>query len=147
MLQAQQGRLESTGTADLDRQVAWVSQIGASSTDVVLFFTNERGVRSLLDSKIKLGADISLAAGPVGRTAEAGTDLNLNAEIYSYARARGLFAGVSVEGAHLAADTGDTAHLYQSFVAPERILFERDVVDAPAGAWKLVRMLPVDSVF
>ena len=70
-------------------------QIGGSSTDIVMLFMNDHALHSLLSDKFKLGADASVAAGPVGRTAAAGTDIKLNAEILSYSRAKGLFAGVS----------------------------------------------------
>ncbi|MGA2426834.1 MAG: lipid-binding SYLF domain-containing protein, partial [Terriglobales bacterium] len=73
-------------------------QIGAEATDFVLLVMNESGARSVLSSKVKLGGDASIAAGPVGRAASAETDIVLNAEILSYSRAKGLFAGVSLEG-------------------------------------------------
>ncbi len=74
-------------------------QIGGEATDFVLLIMNERGANSLLHSKVKLGGDLSAAAGPVGRTAEANTDAYMRSEILTYSRARGLFAGVSLEGA------------------------------------------------
>src|SRR5205085_7854395 len=76
-------------------------QIGGEATDFVLLVMNDRGVNSLLHSKVKLGADISAAAGPKGRTAEASTDAHLRSEILTYSRARGAFAGVSLSGATL----------------------------------------------
>jgi len=79
--------------------VGW--QVGVSSTDVILVFRTKRSVEGLLDGEFSLGADASVAAGPVGRTASAGTDVKLKAEVYSYSRSRGLFAGVSFEGAKL----------------------------------------------
>ena len=79
-------------------------QIGGSSTDIVMLFMNDRALQSLLSDKFKLGADASVAAGPVGRNASAGTDLKLNAEILSYSRAKGVFAGVSLNGAVVQAD-------------------------------------------
>ena len=85
-------------------------QIGGSSTDIVLLFMNDRALQSLLSDKFKLGADASVAAGPVGRNASAGTDLKLNAEILSYSRVKGVFAGVSLNGAVVQADkSGDEA--------------------------------------
>jgi lipid-binding SYLF domain-containing protein len=74
-------------------------QLGAQSTDLVLVFKNRRGVDSLLSSKLKLGADASVAAGPVGRSAEASTDVKLGAEIYAYSRSKGAFAGIALDGA------------------------------------------------
>ena len=74
-------------------------QIGGSSTDLVMLFMNDHALQSLLSDKFKLGADASVAAGPVGRNAAAGTDLKLKAEILSYSRAKGVFAGVSLDGA------------------------------------------------
>src|SRR5580700_1573098 len=74
-------------------------QIGGSSTDLVMLFMNDHALQSLLSDKFKLGADASVAAGPVGRNAAAGTDLKLNAEILSYSRTKGVFAGVSLDGA------------------------------------------------
>ena len=85
-------------------------QIGGSSTDIVLLFMNDHALHSLLSDKFKLGADASVAAGPVGRNASAGTDLKLNAEILSYSRTKGVFAGVSLDGAVVQADkSGDKA--------------------------------------
>lgn len=74
-------------------------QIGGQSTDLVLVFTSRKGVDSLLRSKVKLGADASVAAGPVGRAAEASTDVALKAEVYAYSRSKGLFAGIALDGA------------------------------------------------
>lgn len=82
--------------------VGW--QIGAESTDVILVFKSRKGVDSMIKSKFTLGADAAVAAGPVGRQAGAGTDAQLKAEIYSYSRTRGLFAGISLEGAALQID-------------------------------------------
>ena len=79
-------------------------QIGGSSTDLIMLFMNDHALHSLLSDKFKLGADASVAAGPVGRSAAAGTDLKLNAEILSYSRSKGIFAGVSLDGAVVQAD-------------------------------------------
>jgi SH3 domain-containing YSC84-like protein 1 len=85
-------------------------QIGGSSTDLVMLFMNDHALHSLLSDKFKLGADASVAAGPVGRTATADTDLKLTSEILSYSRAKGIFAGVSLQGAVVQADqSGDHA--------------------------------------
>jgi lipid-binding SYLF domain-containing protein len=85
-------------------------QIGGSSTDLVMLFMNDHALQSLLGDKFKLGGDASVAAGPVGRNATAGTDLRLSAEILSYSRTKGVFAGVSLDGAVVQADkSGDKA--------------------------------------
>jgi lipid-binding SYLF domain-containing protein len=87
-------------------------QIGGQATDVVLVFTSRKGVDSLMSSKVKLGADASIAAGPVGRTAEAGTDLKLNAEVYAYSRSKGLFAGIALDGAVIDFDDSANRKVY-----------------------------------
>lgn len=110
---------------------SWGFQIGAEAADVVLFFMTERSARSLLQSKFTLGGKAGVAAGPVGRTAEAATDLKLNAEIYSYARTRGLFAGLSLEGARLSVDDDSNAAYYGTPVTAQQILFDRQVPRRP----------------
>ena len=87
-------------------------QIGGSSTDLIMLFMNERALHSLLSDKFKLGADASVAAGPVGRKAAASTDLKMNAEILSYSRSKGVFAGVSLDGAVVQADKSGDQALY-----------------------------------
>jgi lipid-binding SYLF domain-containing protein len=87
-------------------------QIGAQATDVILIFKNRRGVDGIVNGKFTLGADAAVAAGPLGRKAEAATDGQLKAEIYSYSRSRGLFAGVSLEGAVLEIDDKANAAFY-----------------------------------
>lgn len=85
-------------------------QIGGSSTDLVMIFMNDRALQSLLGDRFKLGADATVAAGPVGRHAAAGTDIRMNAEILSYSRSKGVFAGVSLDGSVVQADkSGDQA--------------------------------------
>src|ERR1700688_2409710 len=91
-------------------------QIGGSSTDLVMLFMNDRALQSLLSDKFKLGADASVAAGPVGRNAAAATDLKLNAEILSYSRTKGVFAGVSLSGAVVQADKSGDRALYGAAV-------------------------------
>src|SRR5208282_4560983 len=81
-------------------------QLGGQATDFVLLVMNQRGAENVLASKVKLGGDVSAAAGPVGRTASAETDVSMRAEILSYSRARGLFAGISLSGSTLRADNG-----------------------------------------
>ncbi len=103
-------------------------QIGGQSADLILVITNERGLRSLLKGKFTLGADASVAAGPVGRTAQADTDVLLKAEIYSYSRTRGAFAGVSLKGAVIASDDeANRAHYGKTLFASD-ILLDRKVL-------------------
>ena len=97
-------------------------QIGGSSTDIVMLFMNDRALKSLLSDKFKLGADASVAAGPVGRNAAAGTDLKLNAEILSYSRAKGVFVGVSLDGAVVQADKSGDKAMYGGDVDRHEIL-------------------------
>lgn len=100
--------------------VGW--QIGAQSTDVVLVFKTKRSVEGLLHGKFTLGADAAVAAGPIGRRGEAATDAQLKAEIVSYSRSRGLFAGVSLEGAQLDVDHEADASFYGKKVTAREIL-------------------------
>ena len=115
-------------------------QIGAQSTDFVLVFSNERAARRLLEHRFTIGGDASVSAGPVGRTAEAGTDVKLQTEIYSYSRSRGLFAGVSLEGASLASDENANEDVYGRGVGPEELLFGRSA-ELPAELAGFVRNL------
>ncbi len=96
-------------------------QAGVSSTDVVLVFRTQRGVDSIVHGKFTLGADASAAAGPVGRTAQASTDAQLKAEIYSYSRARGLFAGAALDGSVISIDNDANAAVYGEGITPRRI--------------------------
>jgi lipid-binding SYLF domain-containing protein len=107
-------------------------QIGGSFTDVVLLFMNDHALQSLLGDKFKIGADVTVAAGPVGRHAAADTDLKLNAEILSYSRSKGIFAGVSVDGAVVQADHSGDKALYGSDVTHKEILDGKAAVPAPA---------------
>ncbi len=123
------------------------AQIGFQSTDLVLFFLNENGAKSLMNSKAKisLGGQAGVAAGPLGRSAEANTDLKLNAEIYSYAKSKGLFAGVSLEGARLAADNDDNAALYGRPVTVQELLFGNGVANLPESVQAFLRVLPTPA--
>jgi lipid-binding SYLF domain-containing protein len=112
-------------------------QIGGSSTDIVLLFMNDHALQSLLSDKFKLGADASVAAGPVGRTASAGTDAKLSAEILSYSRAKGVFAGVSLDGAVVQADKSGDQAMYGDNVDRHEILNGK--VAVPASARPLLR--------
>jgi lipid-binding SYLF domain-containing protein len=96
-------------------------QLGVESTDVILVFRTQRGVDSIVHGKFTLGADASVAAGPVGRDAHAATDAQLKAEIYSYSRSRGLFAGVALDGSVLAIDNAANQAVYGEGVTPRRI--------------------------
>lgn len=110
-------------------------QAGVSSTDVVLVFRTQRGVDSIVRGKFTLGADAAAAAGPVGRNASASTDGQLKAEIYSYSRSRGLFAGVSLDGSVLRIDYDANAAIYGAGITPRRI-FEGGVTHVPAPVVK-----------
>jgi lipid-binding SYLF domain-containing protein len=115
-------------------------QIGGQATDFVLLVMNPRGARSILKSKVKLGADASAAAGPKGRDASAATDATLRAEILSYSRARGLFAGVSLEGSTVRPDNGDNERLYGKKLDAEAII-SKGAVAVPPSAQKMVAYL------
>jgi SH3 domain-containing YSC84-like protein 1 len=115
-------------------------QIGAQATDFVLLVMNESGARSVLSSKVKLGADASVAAGPVGRAASAETDVVLKAEILSYSRSKGLFAGVSLEGSTMRSDDGANKALYGKELSAKEIVREGKVAP-PASAKRLRAVL------
>ncbi len=115
-------------------------QIGGQATDFVLLVMNERGAKAILSSKVKLGADASAAAGPKGRSAEASTDVTMRAEILSYSRARGLFAGVSLSGSTVRPDNRANEKLYNKSVSASDIIF-KGVVPVPTGAQKMVAYL------
>ncbi len=117
-------------------------QIGGQAIDFVLFFVTDRSVKSLLKSEFTLGGDASVAAGPLGRTAEAATDLKLKAEIYSYGKARGLFAGISFQGARLAANQKWLNEYYGRRLWPESVLFEDAVGSPPPEAEAFLAVLP-----
>src|SRR5579872_6214135 len=109
-------------------------QIGGSSTDIVMLFMNDHALNSLLGDKFKLGADASVAAGPVGRNAAAATDLKLNAEILSYSRTKGVFAGVSLDGAVMQADKSGDRAMYGDDVNRHEILDGKVAVPESAQA-------------
>jgi lipid-binding SYLF domain-containing protein len=114
-------------------------QIGGSSTDLIMLVMTERGSQKLVESRFTLGAEGSVAAGPVGRTATAQTDVQMHADILSWSRSQGLFAGIALQGATLRQDLDDNAVLYG------KPLENRDIVTkeiaAPAGAAKLISLL------
>jgi SH3 domain-containing YSC84-like protein 1 len=111
-------------------------QIGGEATDFVLLVMNGRGAEKLLHDSTKIGADASAAGGPVGRSAEGATDLQLRAEILTYSRSRGAFAGVSLDGQMFKQDHDANAKLYSRTLAPEDILF-KGVVPVPTAAGPL----------
>lgn len=115
-------------------------QIGGEATDFVLLIMNDHGANSLLHSKVKLGADVSAAAGPVGRTAEANTDAYMRSEILTYSRARGVFAGVSLEGASLRADDEGNEALYGKDMNAAKIVLGPSPA-TPPSAHKLIALL------
>ena len=112
-------------------------QIGGSSTDIVMLFMNDHALQSLLGDKFKLGGDASVAAGPVGRDAAAGTDIKLRAEILTYSRSRGIFAGVSLDGAVVQADKSGDRAMYGESTTRRQILDGKTRV--PESARQLVR--------
>lgn len=115
-------------------------QLGGQATDFVILVMNPSGAKSLLSSKVKLGADASAAAGPKGRSADASTDVVMRAEMLSYSRSRGLFAGVSLEGSTLRADNRANKKLYGREVTAKEIL-RQGKVGAPASAHELIALL------
>ena len=115
-------------------------QLGGQATDFVLLVMNPKGAISLLNSKVKLGADASAAAGPKGRTAEGATDVVMSAEILSYSRNKGLFAGVSLEGSTLRSDGSANEKLYGQSLSAKEIIREGRV-KVPPSAQELVSLL------
>jgi len=119
-------------------------QLGGQATDFVLLVMNQRGASSILSSKVKLGADMAAAAGPKGRDAAAATDVTMRAEILSYSRSRGLFAGISLEGSTLRPDNEANDKLYGKKVAAIDIV-RKGAVPMPPSAQKLVSLLEKKS--
>jgi lipid-binding SYLF domain-containing protein len=115
-------------------------QLGGQATDFVLLVMNPRGAHSILSSKVKLGGDASVAAGPVGRTANASTDVTMRAEVLSYSRNRGLFAGLSLEGSTVRPDNDGNERIYGKKVEAESIVF-KGAVAVPPGAQKMIAYL------
>ena len=115
-------------------------QLGGNATDFVLLLMSPRSATSILSSKVKLGGDAAAAAGPVGRTASAETDVTLRAEILSYSRARGLFAGISLTGSTLRPDNGANKNLYGKEVSAKSIVFN-NAVPVPDSAKNLLATL------
>jgi lipid-binding SYLF domain-containing protein len=111
---------------------SWGLQLGAQAVDLVMVVTNDQGMQHLLSSKFKLGADASAAAGPVGRDATAATDVKMRAEVLTYSRTRGLFAGIDLSGAVINQDNDETTILFGKMVPFEAILSGK--VPAPEGS-------------
>jgi len=119
--------------------IGW--QIGAQSTDVILVFKSRKSVDDILTGKFTLGADASVAAGPVGRKASASTDFKMGSEIYSYSRSRGLFVGITLDGARLKIEHRDNASYYQSrSIRPAQII-AGNRISVPESTKKLQRIL------
>ena len=108
-------------------------QIGGQATDFVLLVMNDRGANGILSSKVKLGADASVAAGPVGRDASAETDASMRAEILSYSRARGLFAGISLEGSTIRPDNDANTRIYGKKISAKDIVIAHEAHGPPAA--------------
>jgi lipid-binding SYLF domain-containing protein len=120
--------------------VGW--QIGIQSADIILVFKRKKSIESITEGKITLGADAAVAAGPVGRRAEVSTDIELEAEIYSYSKSRGLFAVVSIEGSAIQIDEDANADFYdREDLGAHDILFGGKSMDVPAVAKKLKEIL------
>jgi lipid-binding SYLF domain-containing protein len=117
-------------------------QIGVEKTELVLFFMNDNGAKSLLESEFTLGGKGSVAAGPVGRSAEADTDLKMNAEIYSYAKSKGAFAGLSLEGAKMGTDNDALHRFYGPSANAKAVLLEGKAPSRPAPATRFTEVLP-----
>jgi SH3 domain-containing YSC84-like protein 1 len=117
-------------------------QIGGSSTDLVMVFMNDHALQSLLGDRFKLGADVSVAAGPVGRNASAATDIRMSAEILSYSRSKGIFAGVSLDGAVVQADKSGDRAMYGENATRREILDGK--VATPHSAEALLREVGTD---
>ncbi|HEX9714573.1 MAG TPA: lipid-binding SYLF domain-containing protein [Desulfurivibrionaceae bacterium] len=109
------------------------AQIGGQATDVVLLVMNRKGADSILDSKVKLGAGVSVAAGPKGRDAQAATDAYMGAEILAYSRSRGLFAGISLQGSTLRPDNDASSRIYGRKITAREIVLGNQVATTAAG--------------
>ena len=115
-------------------------QLGGQATDFVLLVMNPRGARAILSSKVKLGADMAAAAGPKGRNAQANTDVTLRAEILSYSRSRGLFAGISLEGSTLRPDNNANEKIYGKKVTATEVV-RQGAVPVPSSGQKMISLL------
>jgi SH3 domain-containing YSC84-like protein 1 len=120
-------------------------QIGGEATDFILLIMNEKGARSVLSSKVKLGGDASAAAGPVGRTTSAETDIVMKAEILSWSRAQGLFAGVSLDGSTMRTDDAANKHIYGKEVSGKDIVYKHEVPAPPSASQMLAELNKISS--
>lgn len=120
---------------------SWGFQAGAQSSDIILVFTTRTGIEGIAGGKITLGADASVATGPVGRQGSAATDMNFNAEIYSYARTRGLFGGIAVDGSVMAIDNTANSALYGKSGVTATDVFSGKAPAAPATAQRFLDRL------
>lgn len=120
---------------------SWGFQAGAQSSDIILVFTTKSGIEGIAGGKITLGADASVATGPVGRQGSAATDMNFNAEIYSYARTRGLFGGIALDGSVIAIDGSANAALYGRTGVTATEVFSGQAPAAPATAQRFLERL------
>ena len=119
-------------------------QAGGQATDFVILVMNDKGARALMKGKLKLGGDASVAAGPLGRDAEASTNGSMSAEMLSYSRAQGIFAGISLSGATLGPDDGANKNLYGKDLTAEEII-QKGAVKAPDSASELLSVLAATS--
>jgi len=119
-------------------------QAGGQATDYVILVMNDKGARSVMSSKVKLGGEASIAAGPVGRTSSAETDAAMNAEMLSWSRSKGVFGGLSLEGSTIRSDDEANRKLYGKDVNAKQIIVEREV-KAPAAAQSLEHLLNTTS--
>ena len=116
-------------------------QIGAQKADIILVFKDRKSVETITRGKFTLGGDASVAVGPVGRAAEASTDIKFEAEVYSYSKAKGLFAGVSIKGASISIDKDSNASFYRSFHLTADDILNRSDLEAPRVAQELRNLL------
>lgn len=120
---------------------SWGLQIGAQSSDIILVLTTKTGIEGIAGGKLTLGADASVAAGPVGRQGSAATDMNFNAEIYSYARTRGFFGGIALDGSHISIDRTANASVYGKSGVTATEIFSGQAPAAPATAQRFLERL------
>ncbi len=120
---------------------SWGLQAGAQSSDIILVFTTKTGIEGIAGGKLTLGADASVATGPVGRQGSAATDMNFNAEIYSYARTRGLFGGIALDGSHMSIDRSANASFYGKSGVTATEIFSGQAPSPPATAQRFLDRL------
>src|SRR3984957_9507221 len=120
---------------------SWGLQAGAQSSDIILVFTTKTGIEGIAGGKLTLGADASVATGPVGRQGSAATDMNFNSEIYSYARTRGLFGGIALDGSHMSIDRTANASVYGKTGVTATEIFSGQAPAAPATAQRFLDRL------